>query len=230
MSRTTSKATAGLLTMILTAAIVSSLPAAPRKKADAESLSREEVETIVKNAVASSDRTASLDGLRSNSDASRGPVVTRPCKMHIAVVDREGHVLAFRSMTDAWTGSKDIAIAKARTAAFFSSDENALTTRILGDFLWVKGDGGKPGPLYGINHSNQVGATGGKETRNGLITFPGGVALYKNGKLAGAIGVSGDAVDQDESVAFGGSAGYEPGPNVVKLGYTSPKVPAYEAK
>src|ERR1051326_5659083 len=53
-------------------------------------------------------------------------------RMHIAIVDRAGRLLAFRSMDDAWEGSKDIAIAKARTAAFFSSNANALTSRTIG--------------------------------------------------------------------------------------------------
>src|SRR5688500_4543452 len=54
----------------------------------------------------------------------------RKTKMHIAVVARNGSFLDMLSMPDAWEGSKDIAIAKARTAAFFSSNENALTSRV----------------------------------------------------------------------------------------------------
>jgi uncharacterized protein GlcG (DUF336 family) len=44
---------------------------------------------------------------------------------------------------------------------------------------------------------------------NGLQIFPGSVPLYKNGRLVGAIGVSGDGVDQDDLVAAMGSAGFE---------------------
>jgi uncharacterized protein GlcG (DUF336 family) len=148
--------------------------------------------------------------------------------MHIAVVDRAGKLLGLRSMVDAWEGSADVAVAKARTAAFFSSDENALTSRIIGELSQVTtGRDGKlvTGPLWGIGTSNQQGITGDKQTRNGVITFPGGVALYKNGHLVGGVGISGDAVQQDEAVAFGAAAGFEPGPNPVKLGYTAPKVP-----
>jgi len=116
-------------------------------------------------------------------------------------------------MPDAWAGSVDIAIAKARTAAFFSNDENALTSRIIGDLSQPGGS------LWGIGDSNQIGITGGGEFRNGIITFPGGVALYKSGHLVGGVGVSGDGVDQDEAVAFAGAAGFLPGPSVAKLGY-----------
>lgn len=196
-----------------------------------ENLSKEDLQLILNQAEASANRVASGDGLRTNTVAERGPVVKRPVKMHIAIVDRGGKLVALRSMSDAWEGSKDIAISKARTAAFFSSDENALTSRIVGELTQITtGTDGKmaTGPLWGIGNSNQQGSSGGKETRNGIITFPGGLALYKNGRLAGGIGVSGDGVDQDEAVAFGGASGFEPGPNAVKLGYKAPVVPAVE--
>lgn len=44
---------------------------------------------------------------------------------------------------------------------------------------------------------------------NGFQIFPGSVPLYKNGKLVGAIGVSGDGVDQDDLIATMGSTGFE---------------------
>jgi uncharacterized protein GlcG (DUF336 family) len=44
---------------------------------------------------------------------------------------------------------------------------------------------------------------------NGLQTFPGSVPLYKAGLLVGAIGISGDGVDQDDFIAAAGSAGFE---------------------
>ena len=64
-----------------------------------------------------------------------------------------------------------------------------------------------------------MGITGSQSTRNGIIPFPGGVALFKDGKLVGGISVSGDGVDQDEAVAFAGAAGFLPGPDVAQLGY-----------
>jgi len=44
---------------------------------------------------------------------------------------------------------------------------------------------------------------------NGIQIFPGSVPLFKNGRLAGAIGISGDGVDQDDLIASMGSAGFE---------------------
>jgi uncharacterized protein GlcG (DUF336 family) len=45
--------------------------------------------------------------------------------------------------------------------------------------------------------------------RNGITVFPGGIPLYKGGRLAGAVGISGDGVDQDDLIALAGSAGFE---------------------
>ena len=44
---------------------------------------------------------------------------------------------------------------------------------------------------------------------NGITIFPGGFPLYKKGVLVGAIGISGDGVDQDDLIGFVGSTGYE---------------------
>ena len=44
---------------------------------------------------------------------------------------------------------------------------------------------------------------------NGITIFPGGIPLFKGGRLAGAVGVSGDGVDQDDLIAAAGSAGFE---------------------
>jgi uncharacterized protein GlcG (DUF336 family) len=45
---------------------------------------------------------------------------------------------------------------------------------------------------------------------NGIQIFPGSIPLYKNGGLVGAIGISGDGVDQDDLIAAAGSNGYAP--------------------
>jgi uncharacterized protein GlcG (DUF336 family) len=50
--------------------------------------------------------------------------------------------------------------------------------------------------------------------KNGITIFPGGVPLYKGGRLAGAIGISGDGVDQDDLIATAGSAGFEAPPEI----------------
>jgi uncharacterized protein GlcG (DUF336 family) len=106
-------------------------------------------------------------------------------KMCIAVVDSGADLKAFHRMDDAWVGSIDIAIKKARTAVFFG-----MPTGEIGKLSQPGG------PLYGIEHSNQ-----------GLITFPGGLPIVdENGVLVGAIGVSGSSVENDHAVAKAGVA------------------------
>jgi uncharacterized protein GlcG (DUF336 family) len=105
--------------------------------------------------------------------------------MNIAVVDAGANLKAFVRMDDAWLGSIDIAIKKARTARFFNMP--------TGDIGSLSQPGG---PLYNIEHSN-----------DGLITFPGGIPLTTaNGTVIGAIGVSGSTVENDHAVAAAGVA------------------------
>ena len=86
------------------------------------------------------------------------------CKMDIAVVDAGANLKAFVRMDDAWLGSIDIAMKKARTARYF--DMNS------GDIGTLSQPGG---PLYQIEVSN-----------NGLISFPGGIPLKNNdGEIIG---------------------------------------------
>jgi uncharacterized protein GlcG (DUF336 family) len=104
-------------------------------------------------------------------------------KMNIAVVDAGANLVAFIRMDDAWLGSLDISIKKAKTARFFDMPTGAI------------GGLSQPGgSLYNIEHSN-----------GGLITFPGGIPLKNSeGQIFGAIGVSGDTVENDHTVAEAG--------------------------
>jgi uncharacterized protein GlcG (DUF336 family) len=104
--------------------------------------------------------------------------------MNIAVVDAGTNLIAFVHMDEAWLGSIDISQKKARTARYFN-----MPTGEIGKLSQPGGS------LYNIEHSN-----------GGLITFPGGV-LIKNaaGVIIGAIGVSGDSVENDHAVAQAGA-------------------------
>jgi Haem-degrading len=51
-----------------------------------------------------------------------------------------------------------------------------------------------------------VGCTGLSRAKNGIQIFPGSVPIYRGNTLVGAIGVSGDGVDQDDMIAFLGLA------------------------
>ncbi len=117
-------------------------------------------------------------------DAALAKARATGTQMCIAVVDSGAELKAFARMDDAWVGSVDIAIKKAKTACFF-----AMPTGQIGALSQPGG------PLYGIEHSN-----------GGLITFPGGVPIVNEaGVLLGAIGVSGSSVENDHLVASAGS-------------------------
>jgi uncharacterized protein GlcG (DUF336 family) len=45
---------------------------------------------------------------------------------------------------------------------------------------------------------------------NGIQVFAGSIPLYKNGELVGAIGISGDGIDQDDLITAGGAVGFTP--------------------
>ena len=115
--------------------------------------------------------------------------------------------------------SWDVAIQKARTAVFSSNRQLAMSTRSVG-FLsqsnYPPGIDGTPfGPFFGFqeavslkrragtNPSDNV-FPGNPNLPNGLTIFPGGFPLYRNGELIGAIGVSGDGVDQDDIISASG--------------------------
>ena len=100
--------------------------------------------------------------------------------MNIAVLDMGAHLKAFIRMDGALLGSIDIALGKAKTAALFEMNSEAV-----GEFC-------KPG-----------GGSPGLELTNGvLVVFAGGVPIRdRGGFVVGAVGVSGGAVEQDLRVA-----------------------------
>ena len=116
-------------------------------------------------------------------EAARKKAAKINTQMCIAIVDSGANLKAFHRMDDAWVGSIDIAIKKAKTAVYFGMPTGAI------------GKLSQPGgSLYGIEHSN-----------NGLITFPGGLPIVdKDGVMVGAIGVSGSSVENDHKVAQAG--------------------------
>jgi uncharacterized protein GlcG (DUF336 family) len=126
-----------------------------------------------------------LDQAHEVIKAARKKAEEMDIKMDIAVVDAGANLKFFIRMDDAWLGSIDIAIKKAKTARFFD-----MPTGEIGKLS-------QPGEsLYQIEVSN-----------GGLISFPGGIPLKsKNGDIIGAIGVSGSSVEDDHAVAEAGAS------------------------
>jgi|SRR5688572_1655461 glc operon protein GlcG len=100
----------------------------------------------------------------------------------VAVVDPHGFLVYFERMEDTQYASNDIAIGKARAAATYRRP-----TRVFMEVI------------------NKAPATA---TLPGVFASPGGVPIFVDGKVTGAVGVSGVTGDQDEQCAKAGiSAG-----------------------
>jgi len=107
--------------------------------------------------------------------------------MNIAVADAGGNLVAHVRMDGAWIGSIDISIKKAYTSRAFDISTKDLATHSQSG-----------GQFFGIQTSND-----GK-----VMIFAGGIPLKKDGKVVGAIGVSGGSGEQDHSVAEAGVAAF----------------------
>lgn len=107
--------------------------------------------------------------------------------MNIAVADAGGNLIAHVRMDGAWLGSIDISIKKAYTSRAFDISTKDLATHSQSG-----------GQFFGIHASND-----GK-----IMIFAGGIPLKRDGKVVGAVGVSGGSGEQDHAVAEAGVAAY----------------------
>jgi glc operon protein GlcG len=103
--------------------------------------------------------------------------------MAIAIVDTAGSLVYFEKMDDTQAGSVTVAQAKARSAVLFKR-----STKAFQDTLAAGGEGLR---VLGL-----VGA----------VPVEGGLPLFIDGKIAGAIGVSGGTSGQDGQCAQAGVA------------------------
>lgn len=102
--------------------------------------------------------------------------------MAVAVVDPSGTLVYYEKMDNTQTGSADVAIAKARTASLFKRPSKAFQDMVTG--------GGQGLRILGLP---------------GAVPIEGGVPLVVDGKIVGAIGVSGDSSDHDGICAQAGA-------------------------
>ena len=79
----------------------------------------------------------------------------------------------------------------------------------------------RPADHPGITLPSVVAATNGPPLRDGapagikrLVVFGGGYPITVDGATVGAIGVSGDGIDQDDLIAAAGAAGYAPASSI----------------
>lgn len=185
----------------------------------------------------------------------------RQLKATIAVTDRVGNVLAVFRMNGAEetitissthgtslsvAGGLEkvniipdtmVAISKAVTGGYLSSEGNAFSTRTASQIIqetFNPGESNAPsGPLFGVQFSqlacndfnlrfdtNAGPSIGPQRSPLGLSADPGGLPLYKAGTPVGAIGVISDGIygldkfisgfdlDNDELIALAGSFGF----------------------
>ena len=105
-----------------------------------------------------------------------------------AVSDAAGRPVAVHCMDGAYIGSYDVALNKTYTSIAFQ-----MSTEELGKLSQPGGS------LYGIQYTNQ----------GRIVIFGGGELLEQDGKIIGALGVSGGTAKQDTELASYGKAVFE---------------------
>jgi uncharacterized protein GlcG (DUF336 family) len=190
-------------------------------------LSATDVKQILDNAEATANTTRAAIRLPLGSKA----------RMVIAVADLDGTIIGLRRMQDSTVFSIDVAASKARNMVYFNgairttADLNgvpmgtAVTSRTISfgaQPLYPPGiDGSNAGPFFNLYTTDlanpctqgfQNGAA--NSNKSGIVFFPGSAGLFRNGALAGGLGVSGDGVDQDDYVTSGGTKGFEAPANI----------------
>ena len=129
-----------------------------------------------------SKRTLTLEAARRVAAAAEAEARRNNWNVSIAVVDDAGHLMVFQRMDGAKLVATDIAIRKARTAAYFQGETKALEEEVT--------KGGRTALL----------------PIEGFMPLEGGVPLMSGGQLVGAVGVSGVTGQQDAQCALAGAA------------------------
>ena len=107
--------------------------------------------------------------------------------MNIAVADEGGNLVSHVRMDGAWIGSIDISQKKAYTSRAFD-----IATK---DLAAHSQSGGQ---FFGIHVSNDCR----------IMIFAGGIPLKRDGRVMGAVGISGGSGEQDHAVAEAGAAAF----------------------
>ena len=125
----------------------------------------------------------SVESAKKAAAAALAEAVKNHWNMAVAVVDPNGTLVYYEKMDNTQLGSADVSIDKARSAALFKRP-----TKAFQDALASGGAGLRVMSL------------------RGAIPVEGGVPLVSDGKIIGAIGVSGANSDQDGQCAVAGAA------------------------
>jgi glc operon protein GlcG len=118
----------------------------------------------------------SLENAKKASAAAIAEAHKNNWTMAVAVVDPAGTLVYYEKMDNTQNGSANVAIDKARSAALFKRPTKAFADRIAT---------GNAGVL----------------AVHGAVPVEGGIPLVIDGKIVGAIGVSGDTSEHDGQCA-----------------------------
>lgn len=130
-------------------------------------------------------RIVSLEAAKSVAAAAEAFARGRQWQVAIAVVDIAGGPILLHRMDEVQHASADLALGKARTSARFKRASKALADAVA---------------------QGRVGFLG----VEGVVPLEGGVPLMVEGKVIGAVGVSGMSGEQDAEVARAGVAALKP--------------------
>jgi len=132
----------------------------------------------------STKKVISLAAAKKIVAAAEAEAKKRGSTVVIAVVDDGGHVILLERLDDTQVASVEVAIGKARTAAIFRRPSRIFEEQI------------KNGRLASL-------------VLPGATPLQGGVPILVDGKVIGAIGVSGNSPQEDEEIAIAGAAATE---------------------
>jgi glc operon protein GlcG len=129
-------------------------------------------------------RVLTLDGAKAMVAAAERFADEHRWTVAVAVVDAAGGLILFHCLDDTQPGSQDVAVLKARTAARLHRPTKALEDGIAGGRIALL-------------------------TLPNIVALEGGLPVRADGRVIGAIGVSGMSSAQDGEVAAAGLAALE---------------------
>jgi glc operon protein GlcG len=122
-----------------------------------------------------------LEGAKKIAAVAEAKAKAEGARVVIAVVDEGGSLLLLQRLDDTQVASVNVGIDKARTAAIYRRPSKVFEDQV------------KNGRVSAL-------------ALHGAVALQGGVPIVVDGKVIGAIGVSGETPSQDEDIAIAGAA------------------------